>query len=367
MGVAVRDSAGPAEGLMRAVLRDGGSIAEEYPLVFDERFDGRFVVAEEPAGSDVGSGAGTVRSTCAFLVRELVTEAATIRAGLIGSVATERGSRGRGLAGEVLRAAEAELAKAGCVFALLWPDDHTYYANRGYVPFGAESDHIVGPELLPLLPDADGVRALRPSDAPRLHALYSRHPTRVARTAAEMDALLGTPGMQVLVEERAGEVSAYACLGRGPDLAGVVHEWAGHSRGVLALLGAHLRLRLARGVTGALIVMAPGVETELSRSLEAICAPGLHGVLGMGRLVSSSAAAELLRGLVPAGTTVATDASNLRVTGPDGTLVLEPHETLELIGAGRTARDAVERLESATGAEFPALPLAPFVWGLDSI
>ena len=87
----------------------------------------------------------------------------------------------------------------------------------------------------------------------------------------------------------------------------------------------------------------------------------------MGRLVSSSAAAELLRGLAPAGTTVATDASNLCVTGPTGTLVLEPSDTLEVIGAARAARDAVERLESATGAGFPTLPLAPFVWGLDSI
>jgi len=71
---AVCERSAAAEGLMRAVLRDGRDLRPEYPLVFQDGFDGRVVIAHEDEGA--------VRSTCATLVRDLVTPRATLRIGL---------------------------------------------------------------------------------------------------------------------------------------------------------------------------------------------------------------------------------------------------------------------------------------------
>jgi hypothetical protein len=121
--------------------------------------------------------------------------------------------------------------------------------SPGYAPFGSECDYLLVSEIVPLLPEPSGVRKLRPGDEPFLARLHARHPERVVRTSAETRALLGVPGMLTLVRERRGAPShppqpvAHACLGRGRDLADVVHDWSGEPEDVLALLRAHLERR----------------------------------------------------------------------------------------------------------------------------
>src|SRR2546422_286103 len=82
---------------------------------------------------------------------------------------------------------------------------------------------VAPPALASKLPRSDGARPLVLRDVPAVHALYRRHTTRVERSAAETAALLDCPRMSCLVRQRAGQVVAYACMGRGRDLADVIH------------------------------------------------------------------------------------------------------------------------------------------------
>lgn len=351
-----------AEALMRRVLRDGGAIAAEYPIVFEPRFDGRIV-------SIAGRDGGPVHAACAMLTRVLVTPEAEFPVGLIGSVATDPAYRGRGLATRVLRTAEATFRNEGCVVAMLWANDPGFYLRRGYLAVGTEMDFVVPRQHIPRLPAADGIREATPDDLPRVQELYERHPVRVRRSLEETGALLQGPGIELLVREEHGRVVAYSCQGRGDDLRGVVHEWSGRSQDVLALLRAHFERRAPDEDSTHLVVMAPANARRLARDLDAIDSPSARGVLGMARLVSACAAASLLRRVAGPRITVTADEQERTITvaGPRGEMTLDEEEIVLLLFAPGGDRRPVQALEAALGIDCPGLPLSPFVWGLDSI
>src|SRR6185503_19787636 len=194
------------------------------------------LLAEQPLAFGAGETIeiveeGEVRAACVVLVREFELGARRVRAGLIGSVATDPAWRRRGLATRLLQHAEQTLAARGCVFALLWADDPSFYLKRGYAPGGVENDYLLVAELAAACPAPGGVRELCAGDEAFVQRLYEQHPARVARTLAETRALLGVQGLRTLVRERTSapahppQVVAYACLGRGHDLADTIHEW----------------------------------------------------------------------------------------------------------------------------------------------
>lgn len=360
MSVTIRDTAAHAEDLMRTVLRDGAPIAEEYPLVFRPEFPGRVVTLEEP-------GLG-VLATCALLVREARVGQTRFRLGLIGSVATDPEHRGQGHASHVLTRAEEEAARAGCVCTLLWADEPGFYERRGYSPMGTEIDAVITAADLPALPDPTRVREARPEDTPRLHELYTGHEARLERSLAETLAMFTTPGMLTLVRTEDGGPVAYACVGRGADLGNVVHEWAGQPADLLALCRAHLERRPATDRT--LFVMLPPSAQELISTLDSIGIPRTTGVLGMGKLVSPQAAANLLGTLVGESVGVRVleaPSAILELVGPEGKSTLSPAETMSLLFAPCGDQAQSRKIQHKTGLPLPRLPLSPFVWGLDSI
>lgn len=252
--------------LMTEVLRAGGDLASEYPLVFGEGAPGRVLALEE---------AGVVRSACAVLERVLVHPGGRTRVGMIGSVSTHPKARGRGFATHLLEYAEGVLREAGCEHAMLWADDPKFYGRRGYALDGEETDFLI--DRVPQARQTPGVevRAMDASDCDAIHALYAAHASRVDRTPEETARSLGCPGMRVLLATCGGETLAYVCFGRGGDLAGVAHEWGGAPEGVLACL--------AELLIGAepIFLMAPGVPGSMGAALDACGALRVQGRLGM--------------------------------------------------------------------------------------
>ena len=359
-----------ARALIERVLRDGTSIEAEYPLVF------------APPGSDASSSNerasaiataevdGAVRAACTLLVRDLVTPVATLRVGLIGSVATEEEFRGRGLARAVLGAAEDELRARGCIATLLWADEPAFYERLGYRALGAEHDFMLPIDVAAKLPEPIGVRERESRDDASIHALYSRHRERVAREPAETAALLRCPSMETLVREHDGAVVAYTCLGRGHDFTDVVHEWGGSVDDVLRLVRAHFERRRARAIERDLYLIAPPSARKLATALRKVGIEPAVGILGMGKWLDVLACAELVLRLADnAGRVRCTINSEdrIRFESAHGHATCSSREVFELLFAPRGERGLVQALSEMLGVACERLPLTPFVWGLDSI
>lgn len=339
------------EALLRQVLRSGASsLEEEYPLVFDGPGE---VVHIERDGATV--------SGCGVLPRTMQVGSTRLPVGLIGSVATHPDHRGQGHASEVLQLAEQALAESGAVLSLLWAEEPAFYDARGYVPLGTEVDYLLPPEIAPLLPERGNVRSATSEDACAIHALYSAHSTRIERDAEETAKLLASPNMRTLVLEREGVPCAYVCEGRGGDLQGVLHEWGGSALDVLAVVRVHLE-RLAIPT----VLMAPRDAKGLFRYLTVLGLQASVGILGMGKLVSLEAAGRMICEAYPALTSEARP-DGLLLRGPGGDALLDDTQTLLLLAAPQGLREVAAAVEELVGVEMPALPLAPFCWGLDSI
>jgi len=351
-----------ALGLLERVLASR-TLAAEYPLVFDPRFGGETIELVEQ---------GEVRAACACLAREFRIGPHLVRGGLIGSVATDPDWRRRGLATRCLSRAEDVLRARGCLFALLWADDPGFYLKRGYAPFGSECDYLLVSELADLLPEPSGVRELRAGDEPFLHRLHARHPERVERSLDETRALLGVPGMLTLVRERAGAPShppqpvAYACLGRGRDLTDAVHDWAGETEDVLALLRAHLERRFRSREPGALFLMTPPGASELGYRLLRLGAISKRGILGLGKLLDPRAASVLLDSVLGEHA-AAWNGERLVLRGPRANTELDLDALLALLFGGPEVCEDALALLARLGFERVRLPLEPFAFGLDSI
>lgn len=364
----IREENSSAVELMERVLREGAPIREEYPLVFGDEAPGRIVTIEED---------GEVRSTCAILVRDLITPHVSFRIGLVGSVSTHPDHRGRGLATRVLAAAEDELRAEGCLFSLLWADDPGFYARRGYQEIGTELDYVIRPKLSKKFPSSEEVRPADPKDLMAVHSLYMRHDQRIERTPGETERLMATPGMEMLVKEDTGEVVAYSCMGRGADMQGVVHEWAGAPEHVAACLHAHLRRRAMQGDTSDLYLIAPADATGLKKTLARLGARSAPGVLGMGKLLNLQKLVELYAWFLGPDGNVRVDQRpaqlredgkpGLRIQGPNMALLFEAEEAFRILFSPRGEERDVKYLRRALGLKLDMLPLKPFVWGLDAI
>lgn len=368
MNVETRVDCEQATALMAAVLRNGESVEAEYPLVFGGEAQGRVVVVEED---------GEVRSTCAILCRTLVTPKATFKVGMIGSVSTDPEYRGRGLATQLLEKAEEELRLEGCLFSLLWADSEEFYLKRGYQRMGSEVDFVVGAAQLKKLPPADNVRLLEEDDLDQVHGLYARHAEHVERTLHETRAMLDSPGMEVLVHSESDQVTAYACLGRGGDMANVVHEWGGSPEAVAACVHAHLKRRALQGAGSEIYVISPASAVEFHKYFAKLGCASVEGVLGMGKLLDLDKLVELYSWFLGPDGRVRVDQrpakmspdgmAGLRVQGPNMALLLSADDAFRALLGPSNDRTDLDYLERALGLRLEALPLTPFVWGLDSI
>jgi predicted N-acetyltransferase YhbS len=235
---------GSDERALRALLDvhfDGGpGLLEEFPLLTGRDNRSRCRV--------IADGAELV-AHAAWRPVELVCRSERVRAAGIGLVTTHAAHRGRGLASELVSACVAEARAAGCELALLFGAARGLYRRLGFVPCGRERiTRIAAPPVR-----APGrLRAGGRADVPELLELLRAQPLRVERSAAEFERLLAIRNTQLHVFAREGGVVAYAVIGKGRDLQGVVHEWAGEPEAVAGLLAA-----LARKIGPDLCALSP--------------------------------------------------------------------------------------------------------------
>jgi len=356
----IKEGLEPAVELMNRVLREATTVVEEFPLVFRSGFSGQVVSLGDES---------SVRSACAILLRDAVCSDISFKLGLIGSVSTDSDHRRTGLATNVLLGAEQRLAQQGAVISMLWADDPRFYFARGYRPVGSENDFLIDGEMVESLPILDGIRLASADDAEAIHNHYNQHPTRLERSREETAALLECPGMTTLVHEPDGQLLGYACMGRGEDLAGTVHEWGGDLNSVFGLLRMHAE---SRNTTEPTFLIAPRNETELAQRLTLMGSPPVTGLLGLAKIVNREAAAKLLNELVGDTATVTfhpegSETEQVHIEAPGGAEFLNDDTLLVLLFSGKGERAETEAFGDHFGVNVDRLPLETFVWGLDSI
>ncbi len=211
---------------------DGTSgIAHEFPLLVGRRNPGRSLILRER---------GAIVSHAAWRRLSLCTGERPVSAAGIGLVTTSSGQRGRGLASRVISGCLQMARREGIEVAVLFGRPSALYFRLGFVLAGRERVTRVASD--PGAPTA-GIRCGGPEDAPQLLPLLERHPLRVSRSAEEFEALLGIPDTQLYLVERSGRPAAYCVMGKGRDLRGVIHEWAGDSDALELLLHGVAALR----------------------------------------------------------------------------------------------------------------------------
>jgi predicted N-acetyltransferase YhbS len=170
----------------------------------------------------------------------LRSDSRRIRVAGIGLVATDPGQRGRGFAARLVEHCIACARREGAELAFLFGEHTALYARLGFARAGRERITRIAPD--PALKPDDRIRAGGPLDAARLLPLLERQPLGVERSASDFGRMLGVARTALWVLEGPAGPLAYCVEGRGRDLHGVVHEWAGAPEAVSALL---------RGVTAA--------------------------------------------------------------------------------------------------------------------
>ena len=242
---------------------DGRSgIAREFPLLVGDRNPGRSLVLRERAA---------IVSHAAWRPLQIRAGARRISAAGIGLVTTAAGWRGRGLAAQVVAACVEAAAGEGAELALLFGTPSPLYERAGFVLAGRE-------RVLRVEPGTDakepGIRCGGPQDAARLLPLLEEHALRVSRGVEEFQIQLGIANTELYVLEQDERLAAYCVLGKGRDLGGVIHEWAGSPQALESLI---------RGVVsqrgGPLWVIGPAA---LAPPLEA---PSGLGALAMFRIL----------------------------------------------------------------------------------
>ncbi len=186
----------------------------------------------------------------------LATQEGSVRALLIGSVATKADHRGRGHATALLRHVLSLARSEGLDLALLWSDQWAFYRGFGFEPLGRQVEVRVRFDQHRSDP---AVRPAQVGDVPALWALHERKPLRVRRDLEAMARLLSANPMRTMVLDEAGSVRAYACYGKGQDFAGWWHELGGEDIDVRRLLSGAMA-QLGRHTATVLI---PPYRTEL--------------------------------------------------------------------------------------------------------
>ncbi len=206
-----------------------------------------------------------------------------IELGMIGMVYTDPTLRGRGAARIAIERAIEQMKERGTALAILWSDLDSFYERLGFDRAGVENFYLLDAERCRSARtenlDAMDVRKAAPTDWQSLERLYAAKPSRHLRAAGDLERLAAAPDCETLVAVRAGVLVAYAAMGRGDDLTGVVHDWAGDPAGLVACLNQFSQSR--KEIT---LLEGPVHETA-TRPLRAAGARPHPGSLGLMRIL----------------------------------------------------------------------------------
>ncbi len=294
-----------------------------------------------------------------------------IELGMVGMVYTDPAARGRGAARLAVEAGIDRLRERGASVAVLWSDLDAFYNRQGFHRAGIENFYVIDRALCQRAQLASDptieVQEAQAHDWFELEALYASKPTRHVREPGELRRLAVAPECETRVARRDQRVLAYASMGRGDDLSGVVHEWAGDAEGVGACIESFARER------DELIVLEGPIHERATVALRRAGARPNPGSFGLMKILDVDALWKCLSEDVEALTDMRLTRSEQ--TGgefvfemPGRRIPLSAPSALSLLFGPALPRSLALGLNAATrNAIGRHLPWPLFIWGFDSI
>lgn len=250
------------------------SIAEEYPLALTPaNFHNIRLIRENE----------NILSVAVMKPSVVKTLAGLFRVTAIGSVVTEPNQRGQGLSHRILNDCIETAAQSGSELAILWTDLYDFYRKIGFELAGREVSLALNTQL-PITASELRFECTNKIDAQAILRLYSKHTCGVVRTAEDIRKFLNIPNARVYTAWGTDrQLKAFAVEGKGIDLQGYIHEWAGDVDSLISLLS------YAQSQTKeVLTVLSPAHARNFITRMEEFGCQRFDGVLGMIRILNPS-------------------------------------------------------------------------------
>ena len=156
---------------------------------------------------------GEVRAGTTVLPMEVFVDGRPAPMGGVAAVMAHPAYRRRGYAGDLMRAALADMRRRGVHLSLLSPFSHPFYRSFGYELASEAIEYTLKPTDLGTSDAQRDVRAYREEDLPAMKALHERegraHQLCALRSGGHWRKVLATKDVEVAVHDGGGEVSGY--------------------------------------------------------------------------------------------------------------------------------------------------------------
>lgn len=254
------------------------SVTEEYPLAFDSKNAHNIRIITDEDQKIISHA--VVKPTL------IKTPYTPFQVAVIGNVMTDPHYRQQGLSSQLLESCIEQAMALKCDFAILWTDLFDFYRNFKFELAGTEISLIINDSFVPAERRQD-LKILQTTqvDPQALLRLYNLHTVCSHRTADDIKKYMQIPNARIYSAwNKNHQLEAFAVEGKGMDLQGYIHEWAGNTSALLELF------TYAQKQQGKeLIVMTPPQCKNLIRRCIASGAKTYEGILGMIKLIDKHA------------------------------------------------------------------------------
>lgn len=179
------------------------------------------------------SGATACAASVCGRVTQLCVGGLTYSIGLIGGVATDPARRGEGLASRLVGEMVSHLEASGARAIFLWGTEASLYLRHEFKPWGKQV-------RIPLRNiSTDSVKKIftfKSGWSDEIFKLMRRRESGLVLTESSVDLVKAHKHVQWFCVYDDGVPVAYAGIGKGIDLTGIIHEWGGDQEALLALI-----------------------------------------------------------------------------------------------------------------------------------
>lgn len=246
------------------------SIADEYPLVFgpNNRTNLRVLIENDKLVAHAAIKYHLVKNVLGLF-----------KVAAIGSVVTDSNHRNQGYSQKILNSCIESAYQNGADFAILWTDLFDFYRKMDFELAGQEISFLLDQDIPSSNTNLRFLKSEKVSPE-AISKMYLQHTVGTIRSLEEFKHHLKIPNSRIYTAwNEQNQICAYAVEGKGADLDGYIHEWAGNVPELLSLLS-HIRKDQGRN----LVMLVPGHSKNLIGELSKF-AQRNEGFLGMIRIL----------------------------------------------------------------------------------